>query len=62
MAVRGGVLGGVLGFIVYLVIGEWIWVDWVGRHGWAEGVLVVGLVAGGAFVGSRLYPRIRGHR
>jgi hypothetical protein len=52
----------VLGFIVYLVIGEWIWVDWVGRHGWAEGVLVVGLVAGGAFVGSRLYPRIRGHR
>jgi hypothetical protein len=61
-AVRGGVVGGVPGFIVYLIVGEWPFVDWVGRDQVAEGLLVVGLVAGGAFVGSWLYPRTRGRR
>jgi hypothetical protein len=37
-------------------------VDWFGRHEVAAGALIVGLVAGGAFLGSTLYPRIRTRR
>jgi hypothetical protein len=54
VSVKGGVVGGVLGLIVQLVIAEWIWVDWFGHHGFLEGVLIVALVGGGAFLGSWL--------
>jgi hypothetical protein len=60
MAVFGGVVGGVIGFILVMVIAEWIWVDWFGRHDAFEGVLLAVLVGGGAFVGSRLMPRLGG--
>jgi hypothetical protein len=63
MARLGGCIGALLGTIVVLVVAEWIWVDWFGHHGLLEGLLVVVLVAGGAFAGSRLLPRAveRGH-
>jgi len=48
------VIGGVLGAIIVTVIAEWIFVDWFGHHGALEGVLIVALVAGGAFLGSWL--------
>jgi hypothetical protein len=54
VSVRGGVIGGVLGAIIVTVIAEWIFVDWFGHHGALEGVLIVALVAGGAFLGSWL--------
>jgi H+/Cl- antiporter ClcA len=60
MVVLGGVIGGLLGFIIVLVIAEWQWVDWFGHHDALEGVLMVLFVGGGAFVGSRLMPPIRG--
>jgi hypothetical protein len=63
MKVFGGIVGGVLGFIILLVIAEWLFVDWFGRHDPAEGLLIAVLVGGGAFVGTILLPRIanRGH-
>jgi hypothetical protein len=57
VSVRGGIIGGVLGFIVLLVIAEWLWVDWFGHHDAFEGVLIVALVAGGAFLGAWLTGR-----
>jgi hypothetical protein len=32
VSVKGGVVGGVLGFIVLIIIAEWIFVDWFGHH------------------------------
>jgi hypothetical protein len=61
MSKLGGVIGGVLGFLIVIVIGEWLWVDWFGTHGFLEGVLYVVFVAGGAFLGSAMSPRVR-HR
>lgn len=61
MAVLGGVIGGVLGFVIVLIIAEWQFVDWFGHHDAAEGLLMVVLIGGGAFVGSRLVPRISSH-
>ena len=58
MTVLGGVVGGVLGFIVLVVIAEWLYVDWFARHDILEGPLIAVLVGGGAFIGSRLVPRI----
>jgi hypothetical protein len=58
MAKLGGFIGALLGFILVMVIAEWQWVDWFGHHDWLEGVLLAVLVGGGAFVGSRLGPRI----
>jgi hypothetical protein len=58
MAVLGGVIGGVLGVLIVLVIAEWHWVDWFGHLEALETFLWVALVGGGAFVGSRLVPRI----
>jgi len=60
MAVLGGVIGGVLGFIIVLVIAEWLFVNWFGHHDFLEGLLIAVLVGGGAFVGSRLMPRMTG--
>jgi hypothetical protein len=56
----GGVIGGVLGFIIVLVIAEWLFVNWFGHHDLLEGLLFAVLVGGGAFVGSRLLPRMTG--
>lgn len=60
MAVLGGVIGGLLGFIIVLVIAEWLFVSWFGHHDLLEGLLIAVLVGGGAFVGSRLMPRVTG--
>jgi hypothetical protein len=57
VSVRGGIFGGVLGFIVLIVIAEWWFVDWFGHHDALEGLLVVVLVGGGAFLGSWLMGR-----
>jgi hypothetical protein len=58
VTVLGGVVGGVLGFIVLLVIAEWLYVDWFAHHDFLEGLLIAVLVGGGAFAGSRLMPRV----
>jgi hypothetical protein len=60
VAVLGGFVMGVVGFLVVLVIAEWLWVDWFADHDLAEGLLFAVFVGGGAFVGSRLLPRIAG--
>jgi predicted CDP-diglyceride synthetase/phosphatidate cytidylyltransferase len=57
--VLGGVLGGFIGFVVVIVIAEWFWVDWFSDHDALEGLLLAVLVGGGAFIGSRLLPRVR---
>ena len=62
MAVLGGFIGAVVGFVILMVIAEWSWVDWFSRHDLLEGLLAGVLVGGGAFLGSRLLPRTRrGH-
>ena len=55
----GGVVGGVVGFLIVIVIAEWLWVDWFGTHGFLEGVLGVVCIVGGVIVGRTLIPRLR---
>jgi hypothetical protein len=60
VAVFGGCVGALLGFIVLLVIAEWLFVNWFGNHDLLEGLLAAAVVGGGAFVGSRLVSRVPG--
>jgi len=62
VAFLGGVVGGVLGFIVVMVIAEWFFVNWFSHHDLLEGLMLAVLVGGGAFIGSRIGPRRIGPR
>jgi hypothetical protein len=57
MGVFGGCIGALLGFVVVMVVAEWLYVNWFGSHDLLEGLLGAVLVGGGAFLGSRLLPR-----
>jgi hypothetical protein len=59
----GTLFGAFTGFVVQLLFTEWLYVDYFGKHGALEGVIIVASAVSGALIGrwfaSRLVSRRR---
>ena len=45
-------LGALVGFVVQLLFTEWLYVDYFGKHGPLEGVIIVAATVTGALLGK----------
>ena len=62
MVVLGGLVGGLVGFIVQLVFTEWLYVDTFAERGLEEILISATLVGLGAFAGTRVARRVTERR
>ena len=58
----GTLLGGFTGFVVQLLFTEWFYVDYFGKHGALEGVIIAASVVSGALIGKWFARRLVSRR